>query len=356
MGEKLAVVVGARPQFIKLAPLVEILADKIELIIIHTGQHYDFEMSDIFFEQLALPQVNYHLGIGSAGHATQVGKMLVELEGVFKKNMPSSVAVIGDTNSTLAGAVAAAKSGIPIAHIEAGLRSKNKRLPEQINRIVTDRLSSVLCCPDQSSVQNLNVEGITEGVHLTGDILYDLIAKIDPDAVYIDSLLDKLGLTEGEFIFMTLHRAENVDRPEFLKAMVGDMESISAKIFLPLHPRTEKNLKKFDLFDKLTHASNVILSKPVGIVESLALVKSSLGVITDSGGIQREAAFFGKKSYILRDETEWLELERYGAAVCIGSAIKETKFDWSAHTVPAQYFRKASQKIAESILNINITF
>jgi UDP-N-acetylglucosamine 2-epimerase len=351
--KKLAVVVGARPQFIKLAPLVEVLADKTDLIIIHTGQHYDFEMSDIFFSQLKLPEVAYHLGVGSAGHAEQTGNMMIGLEKVFTKEQLSMIIVIGDTNSTLAGAIAAAKNDIPIAHVEAGLRSKNNHLPEQINRIVADRLSSVLCCPDQSSVENLRGEGITGNVHLTGDILYDLIGRIDPDPGFVDSTLNHLGLAKDEFIFMTLHRAENVDRSEFLKSIIGGLESIGEKVFLPLHPRTEKNLEKYDLLDALRNVPNVIVSKPVGIIESLALTKSSLGIITDSGGIQREAAYFGKRAYILRDETEWLELEGHGAVICIRENLGNTDFDWRPPVVPAEYFKKASERIISSISNFD---
>ena len=348
--KKLAIVVGARPQFIKLAPLVDVLRDKAELIIIHTGQHYNFEMSDIFFDQLNLPDVDYHLGVGSARQADQVGQMLSKIDQVIEKESLTMMVIIGDTNSTLAGALAAAKNNLPLVHVEAGLRSKNKYLPEQINRIVADRLSDILCCPDQASIDNLKKEGIIDGVYLTGDILYDLVARIEPNEKFIEHLLNELNLNKGEYILMTLHRAENVDDPKFLEAIIDGVARIEREIVLPLHPRTEKNLRNFDLYDKLTSHSHLRIIKPVGILESLALTKSSLGVITDSGGIQREAAYFGKRAYILRDETEWLELESHGAVKCIKSNLSDTEFNWHPAEVPSSYFENASNRIAESIL------
>jgi UDP-N-acetylglucosamine 2-epimerase len=310
-------------------------------------------MSDIFFNQLNLPDVDYHLGVGSARPADQVGQMLSKIDQVLEKESPTMMVIIGDTNSTLAGALAAAKSNLPLVHVEAGLRSKNKNLPEQINRIVADRLSDILCCPDRASIDNLKKEGIINGVYLTGDILYDLIARIEPDRKFIEHLLNDLNLNEGKYILMTLHRAENVDAPMFLEAIISGIARIDREIVLPLHPRTEKNLRNFNLYDKLTGHSHLHIIKPVGILESLALTKSSLGVITDSGGIQREAAYFGKRAYILRDETEWLELESYGAVKCIKSSIAETEFDWHPANVPSDYFRNASGRIAESILGEN---
>ncbi len=349
--KKLAVIAGARPQFVKLAPLVEVLQDRSKLIVINTGQHYDYEMSDIFFKQLKIPEVNYHLGIGSAGHATQVGKMMIELEKVYHSENPDMVVIIGDTNSTLAGAVSAAKNNIPVAHVEAGLRSKDNSLPEQINRIVADRLSSVLCCPDKASMENLKGEGIAEGVFLTGDILYDLVKKITPDDDFCARLLKQHNLEKNNYIMMTMHRAENVDNPGFLRSIIDGLSTITNKIIMPLHPRTAKNLKKFNLYNDMLKIKDIKVIKPVGIIESLALVKSSLGVITDSGGIQREAAYFGRKAYILRDETEWVELERYGAVECIGSKITQQSLDWTPAEIPDEYFADSSKFIANCVLN-----
>jgi UDP-GlcNAc3NAcA epimerase len=349
--KKAAIIVGARPQFIKLSPLVEVLTDKVDLLLIHTGQHYDFEMSDIFFSQLNIPRVHYHLGVGSDSLSTQVGRMMISLEEVFLKESPDLVIVIGDTNSTLAGALAAAQNFIPLVHVEAGLRSKNGHLPEQVNRIVADRLSDVMCCPTESSVRHLKLEGKTGGIFLTGDILYDLITRIEPSEEFVDALLKRHNLTKGEYILMTAHRAENVDNPEFLKSLVTGLKKMTCNIFLPLHPRTEKQLRLFGLYGELASNKMVQLSKPVGIIESLALTKSSLGVITDSGGLQREAAYFGKRSYILRDETEWLELADYGAVECIGGNIDNRNLHWESVNVPRDYFKLASQNIADSIIS-----
>jgi UDP-N-acetylglucosamine 2-epimerase len=347
--KKIAVVAGARPQFIKLSPLIDELSGKAKLILIHTGQHYDFEMSDIFFNQLKLPEPDYHLGVGSMNQASQVGSMMVKLEEVLLEEKPDLAAVIGDTNSTLAGALTAAKNRIPLAHIEAGLRSKNSQLPEQINRVVTDRLSQVLCCPDRSSMHNLKAEGIEKGVYLTGDILYDLLNKLSISGERVDRLLEMNNLEPDNFILLTVHRAENVDNREFLESLIKWLGNVVPKIFFPVHPRTEKNLKQFGLYERLRENKNLIVSKPVGIVESLALTGSALGMITDSGGLQREAAYFGKKAYILRDETEWLELERCGAVQCIGIDFNDIQLKWHDFKSPGEkYFQVAAKNISRA--------
>jgi UDP-GlcNAc3NAcA epimerase len=349
--KKLAIVVGARPQFIKLGPLVEALSGKAELIIVHTGQHYDFEMSDIFFGQLGLTKPDYHLGIGSASSAGQTGAMLVALDNVFREVIPDMVIVTGDTNSTLAGALAAAQNKLPLAHIEAGLRAKDKWLPEQINRIVTDRLADILSCPTQISVDNLKSEGITEGVALTGDVLYDIIRKIIPADIRRLEILKDYRLESDRYIYITAHRAENVDDPKFLARLIEVLASIKLPLFFPIHPRTLKNLHNAGLYDKLTTLSNLIISKPIGIIESLAFTQSAVGVITDSGGLQREAAYFGKKTYLLRDETEWVELSAGGIVECVGRYIDKSQFDWGGQfSLPIDYFKHASGHIADLIL------
>jgi UDP-GlcNAc3NAcA epimerase len=349
--KKIAIVVGARPQFIKLAPLVEALTGKVRLVLVHTGQHYDSEMSDIFFRELNMPSPDYHLDVGSAGQAAQTGAIMGKFEEVLLKESPNMVVVTGDTNSTLAGALAAAKNAIPLAHVEAGLRSKNKWLPEQINRVVADRLSDILCCPTISSVAHLANENIKNGVFLTGDLLYDLIARINPSVGLVQEILSKNNLVENEYILLTVHRAENVDDPSFLENFIGGLKSISAKIFFPIHPRTLKNFQKCGLYEILTGLTNIKLSKPVGIIESLALTKSAQGVITDSGGLQREAAYFGKKTFLLRDATEWLELEECGAVTCIGRDMNRIDFSQKSFQQPSpDYFKSASMEIAQAIL------
>jgi UDP-N-acetylglucosamine 2-epimerase len=349
--KKIAIVVGARPQFIKLVPLVKALSGRLNLVLVHTGQHYDFEMSDIFFRQLNLRQPDYHLGVGSARPASQTGLMMQKLEDIIRKETPLMVIVTGDTNSTLAGGLVAAQNGIPLAHIEAGLRASDKWLPEQINRVVTDRLSDILCCPTKTSITNLKNEGITRGVSLTGDILYDLVDMINPPEKQRREILERFGLTEGEFIFLTTHRAENVDDPDFLISLANGFERIGHPVFFPVHPRTLKNLQQYGIYDKLKSFSSLILSKPVGIIESLALTQAALGVITDSGGLQREAAYFGKKTYLLRKETEWIELAECGAVECIDRNLSRIDFAWQSFRAPEpEYFQKASKKIAGLLL------
>lgn len=354
--KKLAIVVGARPQFIKLSPVLEAFSGQADLILIHTGQHYDFEMSDIFFNQLGLKLPDYHLGIGALTNAGQTGAMLTALDGVFRKERPEMVIVTGDTNSTLAGALASAQNRIPLAHIEAGLRAKDKFLPEQINRVLTDRLADILCCPTQVAVDNLNNEGIREGITLTGDVLYDIIRKFMPDEDKSQEILDLFGLKRGHYIYLTTHRAENVDDPRFLGRLLDMLKGLDIPIFFPVHPRTMKNLSTNKLDDKISSLRNVMVSKPIGIIESLAITQSAVGIITDSGGLQREAAYFGKKTYVLRDETEWIELERGGVVECIGKNIRQIRFDWAGRfTLPIDYFKSASDEIARLILESRLT-
>lgn len=348
---KLAIVVGARPQFIKLSPVLEAFDGNADLILIHTGQHYDFEMSDIFFNQLGIKSPDYHLGIGAMSNAGQTGAMLTALDDVFRKEKPEMVIVTGDTNSTLAGALAAAQNRIPLAHIESGLRARDKFLPEQINRVLTDRLADILCCPTQIAVDNLNGEGIRDGVALTGDVLYDIIRKVMPDENKSQEILDIFGLKRGYYIYLTTHRAENVDNPQFLKHLLDTITKIELPVFFPVHPRTMKNISANKLNGKLASLPNIKVSKPVGIIESLAITQSAAGVITDSGGLQREGAYFGKKTYVLRDETEWVELEQGGIVECIGKTINRISFDWGGRfTLPVDYFKSASNAIAELIV------
>jgi len=349
--KELVIVVGARPQFIKLAPLLKAFPDEAKLSIIHTGQHYDFEMSSIFFEQLNLPEIDFHLGIGSAGQASQTGKMMIELEQVFESLKPDAIIVIGDTNSTLAGSLTAAKLGIPLIHIEAGLRSSDKNIPEQINRILTDRVSDVLCCPDRSTMENLKAEGITEGVEITGDILYDLIRLIEPGEELSGKLLTKFGFEKENYLMITMHRAGNVDNQKFLNTVIDGLETFSDKIFFPMHPRTLKQLEHFQLLERIKGMKNIVISKPVGIIESLALVRFAKFVLTDSGGLQREAAYYDRTTFVMRPETEWHELESNNAIKCIGSDLNEVDLDsTSKSTLTRDYFKPASGNIVKTII------
>jgi len=350
--KKLAIVVGARPQFIKLGPVLEVLSESAPLILIHTGQHYDFEMSDIFFNQLKLQPPDYHLGIGAMTNAGQTGMMLTALDKVFREEKPGMVVVTGDTNSTLAGALAAAQNRIPLVHIEAGLRARDKLLPEQVSRLLTDHLAGILCCPTQVAIENLKAEGIRDGVALTGDVLYDLIRMAMPVVSETRSILKSYELNERNYIYLTTHRAENVDDPGFLQRLIELLVGIEIPVFFPIHPRTQKNLKASGLYEKLAGLKNLRISKPVGIIESLAITQSALGVITDSGGLQREAAYFGKKTYLLREETEWIELERGGIVKCVGRLINPKDLRWDGQfSLPIDYFKSASKSIAESVFS-----
>jgi UDP-GlcNAc3NAcA epimerase len=305
MRKRILSVVGARPQFIKAAPLSHALAKRENLteILVHTGQHFDREMSDIFFEELAIRKPDYELDIHGGSHGEMTGRMLIALDQVIVKERPDVVLIYGDTNSTLAGAIAAAKLYIPIAHIEAGLRSF-RPMPEEINRTVADRLSRWLFCPTSTAVANLAKEGIREGVHQVGDIMYDVALIMRKRAQDRSTVLTRLGLTPGEFQLATLHRAENTDTREALERAFRYLAQAAeeATVVLPLHPRTRAAAAEFGVdFGSLT------IVEPVGYLDMMALLAGCSRVLTDSGGLQKEAYFFRKPCVTLRDATEWVE-------------------------------------------------
>lgn len=304
---KIISVVGARPQFIKLASLSKELRKKHREIILHTGQHYDDELSQVFFFELSIPKPDYNLGIGSAEHGEQTGKMLKSIEEVLLFEKPDLVIVYGDTNSTLAGALAAVKLNIPVAHVEAGLRSFKKSMPEEINRVLTDHVSSLLFCPTPTSVKNLKREGITKGVHLVGDVMYDSLKDHLKVAEKKSKIMTKLNLQKKEFYLITVHRAENTDVEENLEKMTQIVTSLDKKVVFPIHPRTRKRLSKFDLRDRLISKPDLILIDPVSYLDMLILEKNARYVLTDSGGVQKEAFFLKTPCLTLREETEWVE-------------------------------------------------
>ena len=238
---KIASVVGARPQFIKAAPVSREIRQHHQEVLVHTGQHYDENMSDVFFDVLDIPRPDYNLGVGSASHGRQTGDMMRGLEEVLEKEQPGFVLVYGDTNSTLAGALVAAKMGIPLGHVEAGLRSFNRRMPEEVNRIVADHLSSHLFCPTETAVENLTREGITRGVHLVGDVMYD-VALQSAQAARSRDIVTRLGLRKGDYLLVTLHRPQNVDDRETLSSIVLALEHAGRPVVFPVHPRTRKSL------------------------------------------------------------------------------------------------------------------
>jgi len=318
---KILSVVGARPQFIKLSALSQELRKKHQEIILHTGQHYDDELSQIFFSQLSIPEPDYNLGIGSAEHGEQTGRMLKGIEEVLLFERPDLVIVYGDTNSTLAGALASVKQKIPVAHVEAGLRSFKKSMPEEVNRVLTDHISSLLFCPTRTSVKNLKKEGITKGVHLVGDVMYDSLRQHIKRAEKISGIMKKLNLSKKDFYLITIHRAENTDIEENLNKIVEILSQLDKKTVFPIHPRTKKCLSEFNLLDKLGSRDHLVLIDPVSYLDMLVLEKNAKCILTDSGGVQKEAFFLKTPCLTLRQETEWVETLKSGANQLVGLEI-----------------------------------
>jgi UDP-GlcNAc3NAcA epimerase len=311
---KICTVVGARPQFIKAATVSRAVAQNtaVNEVLIHTGQHYDANMSGHFFAELFIPEPKYHLNIGSASHGKQTGQMLEGIEEVLIQEQPDWVLVYGDTNSTLAGALAAAKLNLPVAHVEAGLRSFNRQMPEEINRITTDHLSSVLFVPTQIAHQQLLKEGIEEQlIFNVGDVMYDATLFYNEYNTKRITALDQLNLNSKDYILATIHRAENTDNIQRLTHICTALIELSNRyqIILPLHPRTRAALARHDLLKIENH---VTITEPVGFLDMLALEQNALCIITDSGGVQKEAYFNKIPCITLRNETEWVELVSSG--------------------------------------------
>ena len=300
---KLLTIVGARPQFIKAGPFSRAARKDHTEILVHTGQHYDPQLSDIFFDELSLPRPDYHLGVGSGTHGRQTAQILERVEAVLQKERPDAVVIYGDTNSTLAGAVAAAKLGIPIAHIEAGLRSFVRDMPEEINRLVADRLSTWLFAPTQTAVDNLSNEGISSGVHLTGDIMCDALEQNKQIASEKSRILEAMHLQPGEYVLATIHRAANTDDVAKLAEIFDALALLREPVIVPLHPRTKAALLGTDIEVE----SPVRIIDPVGYLDMLQLQRHARTVLTDSGGVQKEAYLLGVPCVTLREETEWVE-------------------------------------------------
>ena len=304
--------VGARPQFIKASPVSEALRNcGISERMVHTGQHYDPEMSQVFFDELAMPSPAINLEVGSGSHGEQTAQMLIGLERDMRQQSPDLVLVYGDTNSTIAGALAAAKLNIPLAHVEAGLRSFNRQMPEEINRVVTDSLSDLLFSPTQAAVQNLQREGIPpDKIRLVGDVMFDAAIKYGADSGRAAALLDELSVQSGEFILATVHRASNTDGPHTLSMILDALANVSKRmpVIFPLHPRTRARLPNGWESDP----SRLKIIPPRSYLEMLSLERNSALVVTDSGGVQKEAFFFKVPCVTLRGETEWVELVKLG--------------------------------------------
>ena len=310
---KIMTIVGARPQFIKSAPVSRALQHAgIGQILVHTGQHYDQNMSEIFFEELGLPRPDINLGVGSGSHAKQTATMLVGVEAAILKNRPELVLVYGDTNSTLAGALAAAKLGVPVAHVESGLRSFNVRMPEEINRILTDRLAKVLFTPSRAANENLRREGFPEEcIRCVGDVMYDAILMFRDLASMASGVMERLDLVPKNYVLATVHRAENTESRDRLQAIFEGLSRVgeSLKVVLPLHPRTKNAYTR--IVGRLP--DNLLIIEPLGFIDMQRLETDALVIATDSGGVQKEAYWHGVPCVTLRDETEWMELVETGA-------------------------------------------
>jgi len=316
---KIASIVGARPQFIKCAQLSKELRKSHQEIIIHTGQHYDYEMDKVFFDELEIPEPDYNLGVGSGTHGEQTGEMLKKIERVLIQEKPDLVLVYGDTNSTLAGALSAAKLQIKVGHVEAGLRSFDKLMPEEINRVLTDHCSDYLFCPTQTAVDNLKREGIVRGVYLTGDVMVDALLH-NKETAERSEILSKLGLESKKYMVATIHRQSNTDCEQSLTSIVDAFCEIDEIIVFPLHPRTEKLLKEYGLYGRLR--DKVKLTKPLGYLDFSKLLNHAKRILTDSGGIQKEAYILGVPCITLRDNTEWVETLQGGWNVLAGTNEK----------------------------------
>lgn len=352
---KIISIVGARPQFIKLATLSKKLRKYHKEIIVHTGQHYDFELSKIFFKELKIPDLDYNLEVGSGTHGEQTGEMLKRIEKVLIKEKPDLVIVFGDTNSTLAGSLAATKLHIKLAHVEAGMRNFDREKPEEVNRIVTDHVSDILFAPTNTAVENLMREGIQQNVHLVGDIMYDGLLEYEKIADKKSKILEDNNLKQKDYILMTIHKQKNTNNQERLEKIINAITNLNNNFIFPAHPRTVKFLKKYKLWDKVKN-SNVKIIKPLGYIDFLKLLKSSKKVITDSGGIQKEAYLLRIPCITLR-ETEWIETVKEGWNIIVD--VDENKIikrvnDFNPKKEPRNFLGNGSacEKIVKIINNI----
>jgi UDP-GlcNAc3NAcA epimerase len=329
---KIVTVVGARPQFIKAAPVGKVLRERGHReILVHTGQHYDYRMSQTFFEELGLAVPDVNLQVGSSSHAKQTGQMLIGIEDVLVSEQPDCVIVYGDTNSTLAGALAASKLGVRLAHVEAGLRSYNRSMPEEHNRVLTDHCSDLLLCPTTTARDNLLREGITSGVEIVGDPMYDAVLQFAAIARERSTVLKDLGVQSKGYVLVTIHRPYNTDNPETLKSIMDTMSRIGEPVIFPVHPRTRQRLA-------LNAVSNrVKLVDPVGYLDMLALEQNARLIMTDSGGIQKEAYFFEVPCVTLRPETEWVETVSSGWNVLAGCDSERILENVSRRNWPSEH-------------------
>jgi UDP-N-acetylglucosamine 2-epimerase (non-hydrolysing)/UDP-GlcNAc3NAcA epimerase len=312
---RVATVIGNRPQFVKAAAVSRLLRAEHEELLVHTGQHYDDELSTIFVEELGLPRPERELGIGGGTNTQQTARMLDALAQLLADERPDVVLVYGDTNSTLAGGLAGVQAGVPVVHVEAGMRSFDRTMPEELNRVLTDHLSALALCPSQAAVDNLRRESVAGTVELVGDVMVDIAMLFAPRARADTAALERRGVTSGEYLLATAHRAGNVDDPERLRTLVDLLLAVPGPVVLPLHPRTESRLRDAGLLDGL--AASVTLTPPLGYLDFTALLCHARAVLTDSGGVQKEAYLAGVPVVTLRDTTEWVETVEAGWNVLV---------------------------------------
>jgi UDP-GlcNAc3NAcA epimerase len=332
---KIVTIIGARPQFIKAAAVSRVIrsqyADSIKEILVHTGQHYDENMSQIFFDELDIPPPKFNLKVSGGSHGSMTGRMLEAIETVLLAEKPDWVLVYGDTNSTLAGALAAAKLHIPVAHVEAGLRSFNMRMPEEINRMLADRVATLLFCPTEMAIENLAREGVKTGASLVGDVMYDVSLHYRGLALEKSDALERFGLKERDYILATCHRAENTDDPIRLRGICMALADLAARqsVVLPIHPRTAKILVDQGL---TTIMKDVQFVEPLSFLDMVRLEQSARVIVTDSGGVQKEAFFYNTPCVTMRDETEWSETVDLGWNFLVG-ASRSAIVDKASHPV-----------------------
>jgi len=333
---KVLTVVGARPQFIKCAPVSKEIRKVGTEILVHTGQHYDAGMSDVFFQDLDLPKPDHHLGVGSGSPSQQTAQMLEKLERIMMEEKPHCLLVYGDTNSTIAGALAAVKLHIPVVHVEAGLRSFNREMPEEINRVVTDHVSSLLLCPTETGIENLKREGIIKGVYLIGDVMYDALWDNWTLAKERSSILPRLQLTTKQYALVTVHRAENTDNSDNLRNILKALTQLGRekeKIVFPIHPRTKKRLHELGW----NPPNQVLVVDPVSYLDMISLEANASIILSDSGGVQKEAYWLGVPCITLRNETEWIETVKSGWNVLAGTESK---------TIVGLYKKRKGKKVS----------
>lgn len=327
--------VGNRPQFVKAAPLCIALRAQGDEVLVHSGQHYDPELADLFFDELGIPSPDHALEVGPGTPVHQIATIMERFEAVLRDEKPDAVLVYGDTTTTLAGALTAAKCGVPLAHVEAGLRSFDRSMPEEQNRVVTDHLSDVLLCPTRQAVDNLAAEGLTRGVHLVGDVMFDASRMFAPLAEQRNAAAGH-GLEPGGYLLVTVHRAAATDTPEALDAMVEVLSSLDEPAIFPVHPRTRGKLQAAGRWDALAQVPGLVLAAPAGYLDFTSLLMGARAVVTDSGGVQKEAYFHGIPCITLRDTTEWVETVEGGFNTLTGMDAAAVRAALADVSMPAE--------------------